>query len=574
NLLGIALAAPLLLPFQMDVIPQLYRRILEDVTRGDQHKLDLVSGVMSFIFPWFADVHSNFYTHISLCFFLFIAIRILFERIEYSQEQRFFLLFFLLFFGFTLLYSLGSSAFISSWISYLIPPLKSTRVHGRILGTGVFCLSGVIVFVLQWIEQNYQLKKKIEIFPYRKFGIYFIGGATLGILLLFSVVIAVCWSQDFFGIQHIYASENNFLYFLGGYLTFFIFQNDSPVFIYANSKMFIWQMLSFVLFSTVALYAFYLLLSGNPLRKKTALLILFFLILLETRFYHAQGTWFEASVPKQLSSEQFLSWDTFHHRSFPEMEYQSPLVQETSQFYLNVQVSDFNSPKNIALFLLSGGKRALDLFENLEQGKLFVTQKYSVVAHLKEALEKNEEDLRSCCLIEASESLKIPWEKGFPKMKEVTPGEYRLSELTAGFQILSYSPNGIIFRMKMSAPGIVNYLDASHPGFIATLDGLPVDLILTYGAFKGVWVPEGIHEISIQYRPKSFFYALKILWIAWLCLGIGSLTGFLKRKHCGWKQFVLGIVFMSLCLSVLFLKAEQTLIQMIERPLYIQYREK
>lgn len=574
NLLGILLASPLLLPFQTDVIPQLYRRVMEDSARGDLHQMNLSSLIASFLFPWLADVHSNFYSFLGICFFLFVALQVVFKRLETSREQRFFLIFFLAFFMFTLLYALGSSAYVSTLVSEFIPPLKSTRVHGRILGTGVFCLSGIVVFVLHWIDSRSSLTKIPQVLPYRKFGIYFIGGSILGFISLFSLVTVVAWRDDFFGMQTIALSSKAFYDFLGGYFTYFILQSDSPAFIHASPSMFLWQMISFFVFASLTLITFYFLLSGVSEKKQKALFLLFFLILCETRFYHARGTWIDPAFPRQLSSHEFLAWDTFHQRFFPAMEYASPTVNETSQFHLQKQVADFNAPKAIALFLLSGGKPAFEFFSNLTHGKLVVTSRYSVVTDIATALARNKEDLRDRCFLEIEEAQKIPWKELFPEMHQITPGEYRSSNVQAGFQVLSYSPNGITFRMKMATPGLVNYLDAYHPQFVATVDGISVPCIRTYGVFKGVWVPQGIHEVSILYRPKSFFDALKLFWIALFCVVIGSLNAGMTSQQFSRKRKLLLLMFGVAFFFFVGGAMEKEMRRWVENPVLMQYQTK
>jgi len=43
------------------------------------------------------------------------------------------------------------------------------------------------------------------------------------------------------------------------------------------------------------------------------------------------------------------------------------------------------------------------------------------------------------------------------------------------------------------------------PGWMTTLDGVPVTLYRTGQAFRGLRVPSGPHTVEMMYQPKSFF---------------------------------------------------------------------
>ena len=55
---------------------------------------------------------------------------------------------------------------------------------------------------------------------------------------------------------------------------------------------------------------------------------------------------------------------------------------------------------------------------------------------------------------------------------------------------------------------IVRAHDAHYPGWQATLDGEPVELLRANLNFRGVAVPAGSHQIEMRYRPESFRWGL------------------------------------------------------------------
>jgi len=48
------------------------------------------------------------------------------------------------------------------------------------------------------------------------------------------------------------------------------------------------------------------------------------------------------------------------------------------------------------------------------------------------------------------------------------------------------------------------------PGWKATLDGVPVDLMGVNGIFLGINIPPGVHDIRIEFLPSSFFIGLTV----------------------------------------------------------------
>ncbi|UCG23015.1 MAG: YfhO family protein [Chloroflexota bacterium] len=59
-------------------------------------------------------------------------------------------------------------------------------------------------------------------------------------------------------------------------------------------------------------------------------------------------------------------------------------------------------------------------------------------------------------------------------------------------------------RSESSDTGLLLLTEAFFPGWQASVDGRPVDVVQTDILFRGVFVPAGVHEIVLEFRPVSF----------------------------------------------------------------------
>jgi len=89
---------------------------------------------------------------------------------------------------------------------------------------------------------------------------------------------------------------------------------------------------------------------------------------------------------------------------------------------------------------------------------------------------------------------------------------------------LQDTPNRVTIRATLDEPGYLVLADTYHPGWQATVDGGPVEILRANYAFRAVWLEAGEHIIEMTYRPSSVFVggtvslAVLILLIAGLLL--------------------------------------------------------
>src|SRR5581483_10010507 len=70
-------------------------------------------------------------------------------------------------------------------------------------------------------------------------------------------------------------------------------------------------------------------------------------------------------------------------------------------------------------------------------------------------------------------------------------------------QVVEHSFNRVAMEAELSAPGYLVLTEAYVPGWTASVDGVPSDVLRANTAFRAVRVPSGKHEIELNYRPMS-----------------------------------------------------------------------
>jgi uncharacterized membrane protein YfhO len=57
--------------------------------------------------------------------------------------------------------------------------------------------------------------------------------------------------------------------------------------------------------------------------------------------------------------------------------------------------------------------------------------------------------------------------------------------------------------------------DTHYPGWRATLDGAETRIIRVNGAFMGVWLPAGEHELLLEFSPTLWKWCTRLSLSAW-----------------------------------------------------------
>jgi len=78
-------------------------------------------------------------------------------------------------------------------------------------------------------------------------------------------------------------------------------------------------------------------------------------------------------------------------------------------------------------------------------------------------------------------------------------------------------------RVSLSVAGFLVVSDSWYPGWSASIDGKPAEIVRANGIVRGVYVPSGRHDMEMRYSPSSFRVGTRIsLGAAVLLLAIAT----------------------------------------------------
>ncbi len=81
-------------------------------------------------------------------------------------------------------------------------------------------------------------------------------------------------------------------------------------------------------------------------------------------------------------------------------------------------------------------------------------------------------------------------------------------------EILDSSGSYVKLRSSSDSQGLLVLHDSYYPGWKAYVDGKEAGLYRTDTAFRGVFVPAGVHTVEFRYRPLSFYVGLSLSFSA------------------------------------------------------------
>lgn len=111
-----------------------------------------------------------------------------------------------------------------------------------------------------------------------------------------------------------------------------------------------------------------------------------------------------------------------------------------------------------------------------------------------------------------------------PSREVVVEGGVSLSAsepVSGSVGLIAYGSNGMEWQVEASAPGYLVLSETYYPGWVATVDGQPAEVLRANFAFRAVPIEPGTHKVALAFRPRSLYTGLALGGVgAVLCLAL------------------------------------------------------
>lgn len=89
--------------------------------------------------------------------------------------------------------------------------------------------------------------------------------------------------------------------------------------------------------------------------------------------------------------------------------------------------------------------------------------------------------------------------------------------------------NSVVVQTSSQEKAILILTDVYYPGWVALLDGHPVNLLRANYLMRAVEVPPGNHSVSFNYQPVTFLLGLSLAALTFLVGFVVTVVGFVRR---------------------------------------------
>jgi uncharacterized membrane protein YfhO len=94
-----------------------------------------------------------------------------------------------------------------------------------------------------------------------------------------------------------------------------------------------------------------------------------------------------------------------------------------------------------------------------------------------------------------------------------------------------YAPNRIRITLDTPTSGLVVIKDGYYPGWRATIDGKPTNVLRVNGMVRGIFVEQpGHHVVEMVYRPQGFVIGIWLFAAIILLFGTGIVYEYVTHK--------------------------------------------
>jgi len=96
-------------------------------------------------------------------------------------------------------------------------------------------------------------------------------------------------------------------------------------------------------------------------------------------------------------------------------------------------------------------------------------------------------------------------------------------------EIVSHEPEQVVIETESAANAVLSLAEVDYPGWVATVDGEPAEILRAYGGLRAVALEAGAHTVEMVYRPVSFRVGVGVSVLSALGLLGAGLWGLRQR---------------------------------------------
>ncbi|HYO89486.1 MAG TPA: YfhO family protein, partial [Candidatus Limnocylindrales bacterium] len=100
-------------------------------------------------------------------------------------------------------------------------------------------------------------------------------------------------------------------------------------------------------------------------------------------------------------------------------------------------------------------------------------------------------------------------------------------------EVLRFAPEYVELSVSVDAPALLSVALVDYPGWAATINGEPAEILRAYTAFSAVVVPAGDHTVAFTFQPQSVLIGATVSLVTWIAVLLLTTAAFILhgRRH-------------------------------------------
>ena len=111
------------------------------------------------------------------------------------------------------------------------------------------------------------------------------------------------------------------------------------------------------------------------------------------------------------------------------------------------------------------------------------------------------------------------------------PGIAASADTPQAAQVIKFAPEAISIHVDTPHPAILSIALPQYPGWYATIDNAPANILRAYGGLSAIVVPEGDHLVQLVYNPLSYRVGVSLSLFTWLGVGILGIVLIIRSRY-------------------------------------------